>query len=172
MSDEHARQVLDERARALARPVEEESAAAVVEVLTFTLGRRSYGVESRHVREVVRGTDLFRVAGAPTAVLGVVNVRGQILPVADLRRLLGAPSPEAVGGRLVVLDGTGPPVVLLVDEVHDLVSVPAADLVPPGPEAGPAAGLLLGITPQLLVLDGDALLSDPRLESDPDRREP
>src|SRR5207302_8831124 len=86
---DRARALLEERARALARPPAAAPAGDALQVVAFALANERYGIETRHVREVVRLTDYTPVPGAPDFLLGVMNLRGEVLAVIELRKFLG-----------------------------------------------------------------------------------
>ena len=93
LSPEQAKAVLDERARALARvPPAAPKASEVLEIATFALANEHYGVETRYVREVVRLADYTPLPGAPAFLVGVLNLRGEILALIDLRTFFGVPA--------------------------------------------------------------------------------
>ncbi len=162
--------VLEQRARALAQVIEDDDNTDLLSVVTFTVGDRRFGVEAGYVREVLRQVEVSGVPWAPPALLGVANVRGEILAVADLGRLLGPPTPP-VPGPLVILDGPTLPLGLLVQRVEDLLTLPA-DAVgkPPDDEGGSIQALLLGVSADAVILDASALLEDPRLSAAENRR--
>ncbi len=86
--------MLDERARALARvPPAAPKASEVLEIATFALANEHYGVETRFVREVVRMADFTPLPGAPSFLVGVLNLRGEILALIDLRTFFGVAAP-------------------------------------------------------------------------------
>jgi purine-binding chemotaxis protein CheW len=91
--------------------------------LTFRVDERLYAVPADQVSEVIRVPPVSRVPQAPPSLLGLANLRGAVLPVASLRRLLGRPGdddrPEM---RAIVLDG-GAPAALVVDRVEALLTV-------------------------------------------------
>jgi purine-binding chemotaxis protein CheW len=169
------RDVLEERARALARPqVSEARVEDALEVIVFALSRETYALETRFVREVARFTEVTPVPGAPPLLVGVTNLRGEILPVFDIRRLAGTlPAGLTDESRLLVIgddrdeDGRDERDVigLLADEVRDVVRLPrAAILEPPAALAGAGGAVLLGVRGDAtIVLDGAGLLGDPRL---------
>jgi len=167
LSPERARAVMEERARALARvPAEAPRAAEVLQLVVFTLADERYGIETRYVREVTRLTDYTPVPGAPDFLVGVGNVRGEILAVIDLRKFLGV-APRGVtdlscvlvlGGERaefgVLADAADEVLVLRTDELHE----------PPATVAGIGREYLRGVTGEaLIVLDGGVLLRDGRL---------
>jgi purine-binding chemotaxis protein CheW len=167
LAPERARAVLEERARALARvPAQAPAASEVLAVVTFTLAGAGYAVEARHVREVVRPGEHTPVPGAPDFLVGVVNLRGEILAVFDLRKFFGLPpGAETDASRILVLGGDRAEFGVLADEVHEVRVLRTADLLePPASVAGVGREYLRGVTAEALaVLDGDVLLRDGRL---------
>lgn len=164
---ERARAVLEERARVLARvPPQAPDARQVLPVVTFTLANEVYAVEARYVREVIRPGEHTPVPGAPDFLVGVTNLRGDILAVFDLRKFFGLP-PGAVTelARVVVLGGDRAEFGVLADEVHEVRALGTGDLLDaPASVAGVGREYLRGVTEEALaVLDGDVLLRDSRL---------
>jgi purine-binding chemotaxis protein CheW len=167
LSPERARAVMDERARALACAPAQPVRVGTVEVVVFSLGGERYAVETGHVREVRALTDLTPLPGAGDLVAGVTNLRGQILVVFDLRGLFGAArgDRDAEGARVVVLGSGRAELGILADAVHE-VAVLREDELRPAESLGADGGwdCVRGVTAEgLLVLDGAALLGDPRL---------
>lgn len=168
-ADDYVHGVLVERARALARAPQDDGNEDDLLVLGFTIGEQRFAVEARWVREVGRAPVVSRVPWAPSAVVGVINVRGEVLAVADLGRLLGATGARTATS-VVILEGAGPPVALLVDDVEDIATFPAGSVIlPPDDGEAPAAPLTLFVSPDAVVLDGHAVLTDARLFSSDDR---
>jgi purine-binding chemotaxis protein CheW len=164
---EGTRRILEERARALARPLGVEEPAGTVEMLVMAVGPERYGVEAHRVREVIALADLTPVPGAPAFWSGMVNVRGTLHAVLDLPRYLSLTESEAAeGARTVVLvAGAGLSVGILADDAPEVRRLPAAAIGAPlvgAHETG--RGIVRGLTGDLLtVLDVEALLADPRL---------
>jgi purine-binding chemotaxis protein CheW len=101
-----------------------KAALAGHEILTLRVGRELYGVEVPKVREILRMREITEVPRAPAFLLGIVSVRGVIIPVLDLRKRLGMPaSPETRETRIVVVGQDGEPFGLLVDEVRAVVRI-------------------------------------------------
>ena len=159
LSPGKARELLEQRAAALARPPAEQREGGV-EALTFTLSEEVYAVESRYVLEVFRPADLARLPGAEAPVFGVTPWRGELLLVLDLRPVPGAKTEPVVGPKLVVALGDERPAFgLVADGVRGIVRLEAGDigLLPEGP--GVAREYLRGMTGgAVLVLDAPALL--------------
>ncbi len=166
-SADRQREILEERARILARPPPAEvQAADRLELLVFSLSGETYALETRSVREVARFADFTAVPGASPFLLGVTNLRGEILPVFDLRRLAGiAPKGLTDLSRLLVLGEDREELGLLADEVSEVKRMRREEILDP-PEELAAIGraLLLGVTKDaVIVLDGAGLLRDERL---------
>ncbi|MDQ7844864.1 MAG: chemotaxis protein CheW [Armatimonadota bacterium] len=120
-----------------------DSAAATVapaqaggQYLTFTLGEEAYGLPILAVQEIRGYAPITRVPNTPPHVRGVMNLRGTIVPVVDLRTRLGlaetVPTPFTV---IVVVTVAARSVGLIVDAVSDVLDLGAGDLEPP-PEFG------------------------------------
>lgn len=130
-------------------------------LVTFTLGRRWYGVDVSAVQEVLRGLPRTRIPLAPRALAGLINLRGQVLTAVDLRAQLGLPPREdGTEPMLVVTHVDGEPVALLVDSIGAVVDVePEQFEPPPDTLVGPTRDLILGaykLTDHLLLsLDVD-----------------
>jgi purine-binding chemotaxis protein CheW len=167
ISPERAAAELEKRARDLALvPPQLPRAAERVEVITFALADERYAVETRYVREVLKLTGCTPVPGAPEFLLGVMNVRGEILAVLDLRQLFGLPRPEATDRTRVLVLGVGRAEFgLLADAAHEVRTLRTDDLLdPPDSVSGNRREYLRGVTAEaLIVLDGAVLLRDQRL---------
>jgi purine-binding chemotaxis protein CheW len=167
-SPEKARRVLAARARALARVPAVPEAGEHLEVLTFALAGETWAVETRWVREVCQLRALTALPGTPPFLAGLMNLRGQILAVVDLRRFFDLP-PRGLTelNRIVVLREGSREVGLLADSVEGLRSVAVASLQQGLTSlAGVRERFLKGVTGQMLaVLDGGRLLDDAALRA-------
>lgn len=164
----------DEMAR-LAETREVAAPARQLHLVTFYLDREEFGVPIERVREVVRVPDITRVPEAPPHIRGVVNLRGRILPVVELRTRLGlAPLEVTARSRLVVADSRGRRLGMLVDRSGQVLKVPESAVIPPPPDAVSAhtdyvTGVARLETRLIILLDLDRalLLAEPRLEAPP-----
>jgi purine-binding chemotaxis protein CheW len=163
--DEVAR-ILEERARMLARPSATASAPTqVLELLVFSLGEERYGIETASVVEVVPDRGLTLMPCVPDFIIGVIHHRGHILPVLDLRRLLGFEGrPVGETGRVVALEVGEMSFGIFADAVTGVVQAPGEELAPPPLSDGGGRAFLRGMTRDgVAVLDAEALAADPRL---------
>ncbi|HEY1793204.1 MAG TPA: chemotaxis protein CheW [Opitutaceae bacterium] len=159
-------QILRERARALARPPPPPRPRDDLEVLEFSLASERYAVATSHVVEALVLKDLTPLPSAPAFVVGIINARGRILPVYDLKKFFGLPE-EGITDlhRTVVVRGHGLELGLLADAVTGVRTVAAADLQPALPTlTGVRADYLKGVAAgPLVVLDIDRILQDPAI---------
>ena len=162
---EATRAKLEARARALARVPPKETDEATLDLLLFSLAAETYAVEIRFVREVARFGEFASVPLAPETLIGVTNLRGEVLPVFDLRPLLGVPRNRLTDlARAIVLERDGDAFAVLADQAIDVERVPRSAVLPPSAlPPGVERGIVLGVTAQaVIVLDGEALLRDAR----------
>jgi purine-binding chemotaxis protein CheW len=112
-------------------PVREERKAveATEHLATFFLGREEYGVDVRLVQEIIRVSEITQVPRAPEFIKGVINLRGRIIPVVDLKRKLGLGDVEvARQSRIVVVKIKERLIGLLVDGASQVLKVPVSTI--------------------------------------------
>ncbi len=131
--------------------MESTTAQSIVQHLTFTLEGETFALDVSGVREVLESIPVTRIPRTPPYMLGVVNVRGSVVPVIDLRLKLGMRvSEQSEGACIVVLELPLPQglVVLgaLVDSVQEVIELDASQVEPP-PRLGTAirADFILGV---------------------------
>jgi purine-binding chemotaxis protein CheW len=106
------------------------------ELLTFTLGTESYGLDILKVQEIRGYEPPTRIANAPDFIKGVINLRGHIVPIVDLRIKLSVGEARYDGSTVVIiLNILGRVVGVVVDGVSDVIAL-ADDAVKPAPEFG------------------------------------
>lgn len=156
------------------------SPATVVEAerpdqyLTFFLGDEEYAVGILRVREILQLDDITRVPGAPRAIRGVINLRGAVVPVADLGVRFGSGESVLTRESCIVivevdLDGARTVMGVLADRVSQVIDLPASQVEAP-PSFGTRVRLehLVGMGRSeggfVLILDVDRILSELDLE--------
>ena len=143
------------------------------EFLTFRLGREEYGIDILRVQEIRSYEQPTRIANAPVFVKGVVNLRGVIVPIVDLRLRLGCDSAEYSSLTVViVLNVKGRVVGAVVDSVSDVLAL-GKDAIKPAPEMASSvdAGFITGIGSvksgneqrMLILMDIEALMASPEM---------
>ena len=162
--------VLRERARRLAQvPEPASSRGESIEVLEFRLAAERYAVEVGYVREVHPFKDLTPLPGTPAFLLGVVNVRGHIISVVDLKKFFELPLVGLTDlHRVIVVRGNDMELGLLADVVVGVGWIQADQLQSSLPTlTGVRADYLKGVTGEgLVLLDMGRILADPRIVVD------
>ena len=158
--------VFARRAEELADSASTEShSAEALEALVFALGAEQYALPANQVHEVRPLALLTKLPGTPAFFAGLINVRGRIVPVIDLRPLLGLPTDSPSTSVVLVTHRSGH-IGLLVGGRPTVRPLPVKDLSepPPGHLSGIDPICIRGITPGLvIVLDAERLLADPQL---------
>lgn len=117
------------------------------EHLGFRLADETYAIELSRVREIAKVPPITEVPRAPAFVLGVMNLRGEVMPVFDLHRRLGLvrEGPARRGARVVVVETDRGPAGLLVDAVEQVVRLRPSTIEAPPPGLGVESDFLVGI---------------------------
>ena len=93
--------------------------------ITFHLGREVYGVEVKQAREILRINNILPVPGAPDYVLGITNIRGNVVTVIDGRKRINLPEIEHTEStRMIVLEDNDEIAAIVVDNVEDVIDLP------------------------------------------------
>lgn len=97
--------------------------------LTFTLAHEEYGVEILKVQEIKGALAITPIPNTPPHIKGVMNLRGTIIPVVDLRQKFGLQAGEANAFTVIIVVKVGPKVMgLIVDGVSDVLNIPTVDI--------------------------------------------
>lgn len=156
--------ILKSRAKALAKEAEKSGDGEVhLNVVEFLLAHEKYALELKHIREVYQLKELTPLPGTPPFVLGLINVRGQILSVIDLKRFFELPDQGlAAVNQAIILHSDEMEVSILADAILGMKSIPINAIQPSLPTlTGIRAEYLKGITgDRVTILDGGKILSD------------
>jgi len=136
-----------------------------IQVACLKMGDGLYAVDIMRIREIIKLPKLAPLPRALPFVEGVINLRGSVIPVVDLRKRFGLPPAEQREcARLLILSIAGQPLGLIVDEVTEMITVPMRELKPPprgvrlvGGEY--MVGLCLVREVPVMLLNIDALLT-------------
>ena len=97
----------------------------VVQVVSFRLGNEEYGVEIAQVQEIIRMVEITHVPRAPRFMEGVINLRGQLIPIIDLRTRFGMQKIDATKStRIIVTEIGNKRVGIVVDSVSEVLNIP------------------------------------------------
>jgi len=138
-----------------------------IKLVVFRLGEEEFGAPIHQVHEILRLVEITRVPRAPRFIEGVVNLRGRIIPILDLRRRFDLPmdaSPKSKQ-RIMEVEVEGQVLGMIVDEVTEVVRIPVDAIEPPPPMVADIAGEYLsgiGKLPGriLIMLNFDKILSE------------
>ena len=167
------RHILKKRAQALARASGGGAAEGeTLEAVEFELAGETYAIPLAQVREVGPLHDLTPVPGTPAFILGIINLRGEIRTVIDLKKFFDLPDAGLTQlNQILLLEHDDLQLGILADAIRGVRHLPLADLQPGLPTLTDIrADYLRGVTgDRLVVLDAAKILSDPRLlVHDPD----
>jgi purine-binding chemotaxis protein CheW len=136
-----------------------------IQVACLKMGDGLYAVDIMRIKEIIRLPKLSPLPRSLPFVEGVINLRGSVIPVVDLRKRFGLPpAPNPESARLLILAIAGQPLGLVVDEVTEMITVSVRDLKPPPRGVRVVGGeYLIGLAlvqeVPVLLLNIDALLS-------------
>lgn len=163
-SAEEIQRILQARTLTLAQePSLKEAADEGIEVVEFMLAYERYAVESRYVREVSYLVSLTPLPCTPAFVLGIVNLRGEIIPVIDLKKFFDLPEKGLTDlDKIIVLQSGKILFGILADAIVGVRRILLTHIQPSLPTlTGVRKNYLKGVTPErLVVLDAEKLLTD------------
>ncbi|WP_438864958.1 chemotaxis protein CheW [Neptunicella sp.] len=138
----------------------------VLQWVTYRLGEETYGINVMQVQEVLRHTEIAPVPGAPDYVLGIINLRGNVVTVIDTRSRFGLPSTDVTdNSRIVIIESEQQVVGILVDSVAEVVYLRSSEIAS-APNVGTeeSAKFIQGVSNRdgelLILVDLNKLLSD------------
>jgi purine-binding chemotaxis protein CheW len=166
-TDEDSQRILIERAKTLAQEaVPAEIADASIEVIEFRLAHERYAIASEYVRGVDPLEDFTALPCTPLFVLGIVNVRGEILSVIDLKKFFDLPEHGLTDlNKVIVLESAEMVFGIVADAISGVRRIMRADIQSSLPTlTGIREDYLLGVSAErVVILDAEKLLSDGKL---------
>ena len=136
------------------------------QLVVFDLSSEAYGVDIGAVREIIRLQDITKVPRTPEFVEGVINLRGKVIPVVDLRKRFGLPAEkESKENRIVVVDIGAQDIGVVVDAVTEVLRIATESVEPPASVITTAdSEYLLGIAKLdsrlIILLDLERVLTE------------
>jgi purine-binding chemotaxis protein CheW len=136
-----------------------------IQVACFLLGEDIYAIDIMRIKEIIRPQKLAALPSAPSFVEGVLNLRGAVIPVIDLRKRFDMPSRENdQNRRLLIISLAGCDMGIAVDEVTEVITVPVTNIKPPpqvtrGVDAEYLLGVCLAQDSLIMLLNPDYLLT-------------
>jgi purine-binding chemotaxis protein CheW len=104
----------------------------LLQLVSFEIGSEEFGVDILKVQEIIRTLEVTRVPNAPEYVDGVINLRGKVIPIIDIRRRFGMErKPQDKNTRIIVVELTGRTIGFIVDAVSEVLRIPKSVTEPP-----------------------------------------
>jgi purine-binding chemotaxis protein CheW len=118
-----------------------------LQLVSFNIGSEEFGVDILKVQEIIRTVEITRVPQAPPYVEGVINLRGKVIPIVDLRKRFNLDMKETdKNTRIVVVDINGTIMGMIVDAVSEVLRLPASTIeAPPEIVTGVNAEYIKGV---------------------------
>jgi len=141
----------------------------VIQWVTFCIGEETYGIAVMQVREVIRVSDITPVPGADEHILGIINLRGNVVTVLDMHRLLALPPADLTDqSRIIISESNDQVIGLLVDSVAEVVYLKASEVeVRPNVGNEDGAKFIRGVHSEgeqlLILIDVDQMLAPEEL---------
>jgi len=141
----------------------------LIECITFTLGGEEYAFETSYASEVIRVPKLVKLPGQSTLIVGVFNLRGEIIAAMDIRPMLGLSQPTLTDtARIIVIKGKKFTTAILTETVLGVYSLPLEKFEPVVKSVDPSAreflrGQINRDTEMTMLLDITRLLDSPAL---------
>jgi purine-binding chemotaxis protein CheW len=136
----------------------------VLQLVTFTLEKEEYAVNILNVQEINRITEITKVPNAPDYMEGVINLRGKVIPVINLRKKFGLYNKDTDdSSRVIIMDIQGITYGLVVDSVSEVLRIPSDIVEPPPPMASSMSSMFIkGIAKLenrlIILIDIDGLM--------------
>ncbi len=164
---EEEKKILKARAKELAREaLDDKAPEASMEIVEFVLAYETYGIESSHVREIYPLKELTPVPCTPSFVLGIINVRGQILSVIDIKKFFDLPEKGLTDlNKVIIIHNESMEFGILADVILGVSRASINDIQPGLPTlTGIREEYLIGITKErVIILDAEKLLVDKKI---------
>lgn len=165
--DEAAKAILRERARLLALQTRtNETQSEGTEMVEFVLSGENYAFASTAIREIYPVKEITPLPCTPPFVAGIINLRGQILSVLDLKQLFGLPrNTQSVSNRVLIIGSQEMEIGVIADEVLGVRMVALDDVQAlPSTLSGVRSDYIEGVTTdRLILLDAQRLLHDEKI---------
>jgi len=165
-SPEDRKRILRARADFLARQPGREQAGDTLEVVEFILANERYGIESGYVREVYPLKDYTPLPCTPPFVIGLLNVRGRIISVIDIKKFFEMPGKGISDlNKVIIIHDYNMEFGILADSIIGIRDIALRDIQPPLPTlTGIREDFLKGITMErVVILDAKKLLADKKI---------
>jgi purine-binding chemotaxis protein CheW len=166
-TNETSRATLKQRARLLSNELTQtDTVQESIEVIVFTLASETYAIQSDSVLEAYPLKEFTPLPGVPSFIMGIVNIRGQIFSIINLKIFFSLPE-KGLGqlNKLIILRNNTMEFGILADEIIGVTTIPLASIQASPPTlSGVGAKYLLGVsTNQIMIINAEKLLTDEQI---------
>jgi len=144
---------------------EDEPCEPLIRWVTFQLGQEIYGVVVNKVREILRINNISPVPGAPDYIVGITNIRGNVVSVIDGRKRINiAPAEYTDLSRMIVMESEDDIVAVVVDNVTDIIDLPESS-IDSNPKLNKAnsskyiSGVIVNADELIIILDSEKFIT-------------
>ncbi len=169
-SPEKQKEILKARARELSGEIESvDPSMEYLEILEFSMASETYGIETEFIREVLSLKTFVTLPGTPPFVLGIINVRGKIVSIVDLKIFFNLPLRGIAELDIaIILHNERMEFGILADKILGSFTIPKEKIQPPLPtQKGISVEYIAGVTEDnVIILDGAKILNDEEIVVD------
>ncbi|MDD5287155.1 MAG: chemotaxis protein CheW [Desulfuromonadaceae bacterium] len=145
----------------------------LIQLVSFMLADEEYGVEVLKVREIIRMPNITKMPNTPDYVVGIINLRGKVIPIVSMRRRFTlAESENSIQTRIIIMDVVGGMTGFIVDGVSEVIRIRSSEIQPPPSmvlSGGIGQEFITGVFNHaerlLIIMDIDRMFSDDERES-------
>lgn len=163
---EEEKRILKQRAEILAREAKKEVASDFIEVVEFLLAKEHYGIESYCIREVYPLKEYTPLPGVPPFVFGLLNVRGQVISIIDIKKFFDLPEQGISDlNKIIIINDQGLEFGILAEAILGVRKIAVSELRPPLPTlTGIREEFLKGVTGErMVILDAARILTNKKI---------
>jgi len=160
-------------ANALIKSDEVSKHDELIQLVSFMLADEEYGVEVLKVREIIRMPNITKMPNTPDYVVGIINLRGKVIPIVSMRRRFNLEENEnSIQTRIIIMDVVGGMTGFIVDGVSEVIRIRSSEVQPPPSmvlSGGIGQEFITGVFNHaerlLIIMDIDRMFSDDERES-------
>ena len=130
--EEHYKRLFVKKHQYRRRQAEQEESKEYLDLISFSLLNETYGIPLKHLKEIMKAENIERIPQSPRHLLGILNIRGNLVTVMNLKERLGfAPTEIQNDSRIIIVEHDQRPIGLLVDQVNAIIRLEKQTLVEP-----------------------------------------
>jgi purine-binding chemotaxis protein CheW len=139
------------------------------QVIGFRIHNQEFGINIFQVQEVYKMQDITQVPNSPEIVAGVINLRGRVIPIVDIRKNFGISALPESSAKIIITEIQGRTIGIIVDQVSEVLKIPV-DQIEPAPDIALSikSSYIIGVAKLkhrlLILLDMNSMFSDQEID--------